>query len=124
MPGTARDLGVDPLDTKANIAGSVRYMAQLLKKYGGDQVKAAAAYNWGAGNLDKDIAAHGSKWADFLPKETERYVHGFDGSRATVAGTGTAPARQVAPAAREVKVLVVNATGGSAIVSSSQAAAS
>src|SRR5688572_12011857 len=45
MPGTASDLGVDPYDVDQNISGGVRYLKQQLDSFGGDQRKAAAAYN-------------------------------------------------------------------------------
>lgn len=68
MPATAADLGVsDVYDPAQNIEAGTRYLSQLLKKYGGDQTKALAAYNWGQGNVDK----FGLK---MLPKETRDYV--------------------------------------------------
>ena len=54
MPETARDMGVkDPFDPIENIGGGVRYLAFLLSRYGGDKVKALAAYNAGPGAVDK-----------------------------------------------------------------------
>lgn len=53
MPGTARDLGVDPNDIDQNISGGVRYLKQQLQTFGGDQTKAAAAYNAGPGVVRK-----------------------------------------------------------------------
>jgi soluble lytic murein transglycosylase-like protein len=55
-------------------AAAQRYDAFLLKRYGGDNRKAMAAYNWGMGHLDKDIAAHGDKWEQYAPKETQQYI--------------------------------------------------
>lgn len=47
MPGTARDLGVDPTDPLANLIGGARYLRQLLNQFDGDVEKALAAYNAG-----------------------------------------------------------------------------
>ena len=47
MPGTARDLRVDPTDPLANLIGGARYLRQLLDQFDGDVEKALAAYNAG-----------------------------------------------------------------------------
>ncbi|MGB7243513.1 MAG: lytic transglycosylase domain-containing protein [Sulfitobacter sp.] len=46
MPGTAKDLGVDPFDWRANLDGSARYLAAQLETFG-DARLALAAYNAG-----------------------------------------------------------------------------
>jgi hypothetical protein len=47
MPGTARDLGVDPTNPEQNLEGSARYLRQQLDRFGGDMTLALAAYNAG-----------------------------------------------------------------------------
>jgi soluble lytic murein transglycosylase-like protein len=47
MPGTARALGVDASDLNGNIDGGAGYLAQMMRRFGGDKVKALAAYNAG-----------------------------------------------------------------------------
>ena len=47
MPATARSLGVNPRDPVANLEGGARYLRQMLDRFGGDVVKALAAYNAG-----------------------------------------------------------------------------
>lgn len=69
MPATAQEMGVNPLDPNSAIPGAAKYLAQNRDKFGGDMVKALAAYNWGPGNVakwDGDISK--------LPPETQKYV--------------------------------------------------
>ncbi|WP_379552083.1 lytic transglycosylase domain-containing protein [Qipengyuania sp. DGS5-3] len=67
MPGTARDLGVNPDDPFANLEGGARYLRQQLDRFDGNLEKALAAYNAGPGRV---IRAGG------IPRirETQLYV--------------------------------------------------
>lgn len=47
MPGTARDLGVDPRDPEANLIGSATYLRGLLTRFNDNIEQALAAYNAG-----------------------------------------------------------------------------
>lgn len=47
MPGTARDLGVDPHDPVQNIRGGALYLRRMMSAFGGDVRLALAAYNAG-----------------------------------------------------------------------------
>lgn len=54
MPKTARGLGVqDAFDPRQNVYGGCRYLRLLANRYGGDMVLVLAAYNAGAGNVEK-----------------------------------------------------------------------
>jgi soluble lytic murein transglycosylase-like protein len=66
MPETASDLAVaDPFDPAQNIEGGARYLAMMLERFGGDEAKALAAYNWGPSNVEA-----GGR----LPAETRTYL--------------------------------------------------
>lgn len=67
MPGTARQMGVDPLDPWANLEGGARYLRMQLDAFGGDVEKALAAYNAGPGRV---------RSAGGIPaiRETQNYV--------------------------------------------------
>ena len=49
MPGTAAALGVNPFILEQNIEGGVRYLAGLLRAFGGNIERALIAYNAGPG---------------------------------------------------------------------------
>jgi soluble lytic murein transglycosylase-like protein len=67
MPGTARELGVNPDDPLANLEGGARYLRAQLDRFGGDVEKALAAYNAGPGRVES---------AGGIPaiRETQNYV--------------------------------------------------
>jgi soluble lytic murein transglycosylase-like protein len=47
MPGTARELGVDPSDPAQNAQGGATYLRQMLAMFDNDLELALAAYNAG-----------------------------------------------------------------------------
>jgi hypothetical protein len=76
MPGTAKELGVNPMDPMENIRGGVAYLKKMYNKYE-DPVLAAAAYNAGPGRVDR-ILKSGQGLAA-LPRETRGYISGLAG---------------------------------------------
>ena len=81
MPSTAKDLGVDPADTQANINGGIKDLSQLLAKYHGNVQETLAAYDWGQGNVDKAIRA-GKSFAGTA--ETRDYIQKIQPGPTTV----------------------------------------
>src|SRR4051812_14784314 len=53
MPGTARGLGVDPMNPQQSIFAAASYMRANLNRFNNDYPTALAAYNWGPGNVAK-----------------------------------------------------------------------
>jgi len=89
MPGTARDLGVDPNDPVQNLTGGARYLRQQLDTFGQPDL-ALAAYNAGPGNVRK----HGG-----IPpfKETQNYVSTILGAPAMQGRTSTRGTQPMMP---------------------------
>jgi soluble lytic murein transglycosylase-like protein len=85
MPGTARDLGVDPHDPAQNIRGGALYLRRMLATFGGDVRLALAAYNAGPAAVRK----HGG-----VPPyaETQAYVTSILGRMATTGAALAVPA--------------------------------
>lgn len=94
MDATAQEYGLaDPNDLQQSAQAAAHKFSDLMNHYAGDLTKAIAAYNWGNGNLDKDIARFGSDWAKHLPQETFDYVNrvtsGIGGARLGIDGSTT-----------------------------------
>jgi soluble lytic murein transglycosylase-like protein len=68
----------DAFNPEHSIACACAYMRWLLGRFEGNMSKALAAYNWGIGNLQKCIGAHGDKWQEHLPRETREYIVRID----------------------------------------------
>ena len=79
MPATARRLGVDASDTRANIEGGAAYLAQMLQRFEGDVPRALAAYNAGP----EAVRRYGG-----VPPyaETQAYVRAILGRLAPIGG--------------------------------------
>ena len=106
MPATAKQYGADPFDFRESAGAAAKIMRGNLKHYNGDLSKALAAYNWGAGNVDKDIAKHGADWEKYAPQETQTYLQRY--------ASGGMPVN--------VKITVENKTGANLYISNNAAA--
>lgn len=74
MPATAQEEGVDPLNPEEALRAAVAYLRKLISYLGGEVAKGVAAYNAGAGRVEKAVAAGGSNWVGYLPRETQTYL--------------------------------------------------
>ena len=80
MPATARDPGFGVMPARDNSPEEFNRVGQelfgaLVKQFGGDTQKAAAAYNAGYGRVSKNVAANnGQMNVAQLPKETQGYL--------------------------------------------------
>ena len=70
MPGTAKELGVDPYNPEENIIGGVTYLKKLYDKYQ-DPHLTLMAYNAGPSRLDRALKSE--KGIASLPSETLAY---------------------------------------------------
>jgi len=85
MPATANWLGVDPFDLEQNIEGGAKYISMMLNERNGDLKLALASYNWGPGNVNKELARLGvTTWEGVIAagggnSETNKYVSNITG---------------------------------------------
>lgn len=87
MPETAKQYGLkDPNDLAQSAEASAKMFSYLLKKYNGDQEKAAAAYNWGEGRVDKFGLGR-------APAETRGYIDAI-ANKGTTSSAGGATIAQ------------------------------
>lgn len=78
MPGTAAHLNVEnPFDPQQNVDGGVRHLKRLLESFGGDVSLSLAAYNAGAGAVERN---HGippySETRNYVRQITSLYWNG------------------------------------------------
>mgnify|MGYP001574005773 CR=1 FL=1 len=79
LPATAKRYGIegDLFDPEQNIEAGTRYLADLLKGYGGDTELALAAYNIGEDRVEELAKLRGPSFAAIasdLPAETQNFV--------------------------------------------------
>ena len=77
LAGVAFDDARYRTDADYNKTLGKAYLDAQLKAFGGDELKALAAYNAGAGRVKGALATaakQGGSWMDYMPEETRNYV--------------------------------------------------
>lgn len=101
LPWSLEKLKTDP---EYNRALGAAYYKDQLRRFGGDPVKAAAAYNAGPGSAARGTGVNGAmararkagepdNWVAYLPAETREYVAKFQ-KKAGTASSGASEARK------------------------------
>lgn len=110
MPETARQMGLqDPMDTASSAHAAARYMDYLLSRFSGDLEMAAASYNWGEGNVRRQVARLGPRWREGLPDETRNYIN------RVMAGVGPNIGMIQAQNGQSINITIQNATGSNTV---------
>jgi soluble lytic murein transglycosylase-like protein len=98
MPRTAQSLGVQkPFDPEQNIYGGSRYLRLLANRYQGDMVLVLAAYNAGAGNVEKYGGVPPFEQTRAYVRSVLRRYYAYERQRQQGIGPSAGPARHVAP---------------------------
>lgn len=98
MPATGGDpgYGVTPIQNNSPqeyLRFGADYLKAMVSNFGGDMTKGVAAYNYGAGAVQKLINSKGDQWQAYLPQETKNYVSKILGNGlALVTGSSNANA--------------------------------
>ena len=95
MPGTAANLNVEnPYDPQQNVDGGVRHLKKLLENFGGDLNLSLAAYNAGAGAVERN---HGippyNETRNYVRQITSLYWNGDPKGLRLMGGFNGAPIR-------------------------------
>ena len=106
MPDTAKQYGVsNPDDLADSAAGAARFLHHLYGKYGNDDRRVAAAYNWGEGNVDrKGLGAAPAETQAYMDKVAPSIYGNRDSSAVADSGANGAVAGPVAGANGAVRV--------------------
>lgn len=123
--------GIDRNDFAQSSVKAGSELSRLYGTYHGDVAKTLAAYDWGQGNLNKDIKAHGADWMSYLPKETADYLRKAGVAVSTIATAQVQTAKSIDKLANAVKkgmspskttVTLSTNPGSSSVVIANQAA--
>lgn len=112
MPQTAMDLGVKNIfSAQENLEAGVKYLRTLLVRYGGDLDRSLAAYNAGAGAVDRAGGVpRNAETRDYVRKVTNNYL-----GNGSTKNTVTAAKLAIAKSASPVPVSVNKSASGPAL---------
>ena len=110
MPRTAAAMGLqDPMDTASSAHAAARYMDYLMNQFSGNLEMAAASYNWGEGNVRRQVAQLGPRWREGLPDETRNYIN------RVIAGVGPNIGMIQAQNGQSINITIQNSTGANTV---------
>jgi hypothetical protein len=97
MQETANRFGLrDRSDFATSAQAAAKYIAELLRRYGGNSQKAFAAYTAGEKRVDQAIERGGANWLSLLPNETQNYAKNVSlGSAPLMAGGGSSSSASI-----------------------------
>jgi hypothetical protein len=119
LPSTGAEIdeNADLTKAKDNISVGVGYLGKMVKKYGGNEQLAAAAYNWGPGNVDKAL-----KGEIKVPLSVQQYAEAATGRQWGTPAAGPASPGGAPGAAGGPPVLAATQPPGTAPAGAADAA--
>jgi hypothetical protein len=82
IPSTAKMLGVrDRFDPMQNLYGGVKYLAEALRKSDGNPYLAAAYYNGGPANINRDVSMWKKETLVYVGKRLPKWLHLYRGEK-------------------------------------------
>ncbi|BBG57832.1 tape measure domain protein [uncultured phage] len=116
MPGTAKELGVDPRNVIQNLIGGAKYLAKMLERFGGNIELALSAYKAGPGNVRNNQLARGTvQDVGIVMQYYREFQQQMAKSGAGQAATANQPTALAIP--KQIQSVLVQEVGGKTVFS-------